>query len=159
MSRTIAQHVLFQIFFFFVFFRFESLFFFFFFFFSFLFYFFFFFFFFRKGRLGESLSLPLQNYVKSPKFFWSGNRNPTAKATRTWQTWKDLIIMSRKIAQHAQNKIFYLSVVHLETLRLFLLYNWTSVIFLFFFFSCVSFCLFMSYFFHICFISRVIKLS
>ena len=146
MSRTIAQHVLFQIFFFFVFFRFESL-----------FFFFFFFFFFRKGRLGESLSLPLQNYVKSPKFFWSGNRNPTAKATRTWQTWKDL--MSRKIAQHAQNKIFYLSVVHLETLRLFLLYNWTSVIFLFFFFSCVSFCLFMSYFFHICFISRVIKLS
>ena len=91
MSRTIAQHVLFQIYFFFVFFRFES----------------FFFFFFRKGRLGESLSLPLQNDVKSPKFFWSGNRNPTAQAT--WQTWKDLIC--RKIAQHARNKIFYLPVV------------------------------------------------
>ena len=91
MSRTIAQHVLLQIFFSSFFSFWES----------------FFFFFFRKGRLEESLSLPLQNDVKSPKFFWSGNRNPTAKAT--WQTWKDL--MSRKIAQHAQNKIFYLPVV------------------------------------------------
>ena len=91
MSRTIAQHVLFQIFCFSSFFFVLRV----------------FFFFFRKGRLGESLSLPLQNDVKSPKFFWSGNRNPTAKAT--WQTWKDL--MSRKIAQHAQNKIFYLPVV------------------------------------------------